>query len=292
LNFAQPLSDLITARTSTRVYQNRPIPPDVLDRLQQAAACLPAAPFGSSTRFEILAAVDDTRTELRGLGTYGGIQNAMAFIVGAVQSGPRDLEDYAYRLEHLVLLAADLGLGSCWLGGSFTRSSFSRRIHPREDESLPAVISLGIPQSPAIPPSGALLPDDPSIRRLPWNSLFFDGDWSHPFTPATDPEFAPVLEMVRRAPSAKNYQPWRWLRTTDSNWHLFIQRTPGYRHGLLATLLAVEDLQRLDMGIAMAHFDLAVASIHRAGAWNILPDDDRPAGPGMEYIGSWQPIHA
>lgn len=288
MNFDHTLEQLVRMRHSTRVYDPTPIQADVLAKLNAAAAEMTAGPFGSSLRMDVLAAAGSDRAELRGLGTYGGIQNAMGFLAGAVQPGERDLEDYAYQMEKLVLLATDLGLGTCWLGGNFTPSSFGRRMHLTGHEVLPAVISLGLPTTPPVEITGSLVYDEPGARRLPWNGMFFDGDWQHPFTPASAGGYAFALEMVRLAPSAKNHQPWRLLRN-GTGWHLFLQRTPGYREGFIMTILGVKDLQRLDMGIAMAHFDLAMAATGMSGAWKNQPEEARLAGDRMEYIATFTP---
>ena len=48
-------------------------------------------------------------------------------------------------MEKAILYATGLGLGSCWLGGTFRRSRFAERISARSDEIVPAVASLGYP---------------------------------------------------------------------------------------------------------------------------------------------------
>jgi len=53
--------------------------------------------------------------------------------------------DLGYCLEKVVLEVTALGLGSCWLGGTFRRSRFARRIKLADDELLPVVIPLGYP---------------------------------------------------------------------------------------------------------------------------------------------------
>jgi hypothetical protein len=55
---------------------------------------------------------------------------------------------------------------------------------------------------------------------------------------------------VRIAPSASNKQLWRVVKDGPC-WHIFLQRTPGYRRDPSKTLLDLCDRQRLDLGIAM-----------------------------------------
>ena len=79
-------------------------------------------PLGSQAHFALVAAAPGDASALKRLGTYGFIKGATGFIVGAVRQAPNDLEDYGYLREQVILYATGLGLGTCWLGGTFTRS--------------------------------------------------------------------------------------------------------------------------------------------------------------------------
>jgi nitroreductase len=73
--------------------------------------------------------------------------------------------------------------------------------------------------------------------------------------------------MVRIAPSASNKQPWRIVQTGNA-WHFYLQRTKRYGKGtLLFKFLRLADLQRVDMGIAMCHFELTARSLGLQGHW-------------------------
>jgi len=41
--------------------------------------------------------------------------------------GDKNLEDFGYLMEEAILFATGLGLGTCWLGGSFTKSGLPKR---------------------------------------------------------------------------------------------------------------------------------------------------------------------
>ena len=70
-------------------------------------------PLGNPLRFRLAAATEESAEALKGLGTYGFVRGASAFIVGAVSPGDRHLEDYGHALEQLVLLATSRkGYGS------------------------------------------------------------------------------------------------------------------------------------------------------------------------------------
>ena len=239
-------------------------------------------------RFSLVAATEKDRKSLKGLGTYGFIKGAAGFIVGAVEPGPRDMEDYGHGLEQAVLAATDLGLGTCWLGGSFTKSSFARKIGATRSETVPAVVALGY----AAPGSraGRVRQRAGSERRLPPEQLFWDGKPGEVLALSNAAGYAEVLEAVRWAPSASNKQPWRLIRAAET-WHFCLQRTKGYGKGsAVFSLLRLADLQRVDMGIAMCHFELASREHGLVGGWALdQPAFDAPPA-GLEYTASWTSV--
>jgi nitroreductase len=282
--FTQPVTEIIKRRYSCRRYMEAPIAAEQQQRLAEFIASNTVGPLGTPMRFALIAATEQERQALRGLGTYGFIRNPTGFIAGAVGPGDTNLEDFGVLMERIVLFATDLGLGTCWLGGSFTRSSFSRRIDVKDKETIPAVVSTGyIADRDGTPdPIRQIAGGD---RRLPWEALFFDGRWGVPLSRDVAGAYAEPLEMVRLGPSASNKQPWRIVKD-GSRWHLYLQRTPGYPPRLSA-VINLADVQRLDMGIAMCHLALTAAEQGLAGQWQVSdPGLDTP-GDLIEYTVTW-----
>jgi len=286
MNYTTPVDDLIRRRFSCRDYLPSPIPEVARRALGDAAAASGPGPLGTRPRFALIAATDDDATALRGLGTYGFIRGAQGFLVGAATADGAYLEDFGYRMEELVLVATDLGLGSCWLGGTFSRSSFSRRVGATDDERVPAVVAVGVMRDEARARRGFVRMTAGGDRRRPWDELFFDGGFQRPLTRAAAGVWADVLESLRLAPSASNKQPWRVVRA-EGAWHLFLQRTAGYRSGAAKRFLHVEDIQRVDMGIAMCHFALAARAAGREGRWTVDPKLVAPPATAV-YVASWR----
>ena len=291
--------DIIRQRYSARRYQNTPIAVATQVELQSRLEAIHKGPLGTAVRLKLVAAAAGDSQALRGLGTYGFIKNPTGFIVGAVQvnadAGAKEhagskkhaLEDFGYAMERAILEATDLGLGTCWLGGSFSQSRFAKRMDKRADEIVPAVTSVGYAEED----SRTRDPLRQRIRadqRLPWESLFFKGRFDQPLTRESAGVYAEALEMLRLAPSASNKQPWRVVRAGQS-WHFYCQRTPGYGKGsMLFTLLRLADLQRMDIGIAMCHFEMTAREQGLSGAW-VSADPDLPAvDKNTVYITSWQ----
>ena len=286
MHFCRPITDTIEDRFSCRTFVNTPIAEAKRRDLSRVVSSITTGRLGSPLRFELLVATEEDRSALKGLGTYGFISGNTGFIAGAVGAGERNLEDYGYRLEEILLYASSLGLGTCWLGGSFTRSSFAARIALSTSESMPAVIAVGY-----ISERRTLM--DRLIRwaaapssRLSWEQLFFDGSFGRALsTPAAGPYVTP-LKMVQLGPSASNKQPWRVLKQ-GTDWHFYLRRSAGYR-GRGRGVLGVADMQRLDMGIAMSHFELTATEVGLSGTWAIEDPGIELPEELTEYSVTWR----
>jgi hypothetical protein len=278
--------DLIGRRYSCRTYLERPLSLEDRGALADFMATKTLGPLGSAVRFGLIAAEAEDATALRRLGTYGFIKGATGYVVGAVHRGPGDLEDYGYLLEEVILHATGLGLGTCWLGGTFRRSTFTRRFGGvSDDEVIPAVVSTGYPGDDG---TERIREREEGDRRLPPGELFFDGEFWEPLGLHAADGYAGALEAVRVGPSATNKQPWRIVRRGD-HWHFYLMRTRGYGKGsALFRVLRIADLQRVDLGIAMCHFELVAREDGLTGGW-IVADPGLPSpGPGIEYVATWR----
>jgi nitroreductase len=175
------IQDTIQERYSVRAYRKDPIADEKKAALLARLKALQTGPLGSPTRFSLVAADSQDRASLRGLGTYGFIKDPTGFILGAVEVGDHALEDYGYMMEKAVLEATAIGLGTCWLGGSFTQSSFARKMGGA-DEIIP----------PWLPPDTSRL----TRGRKVWSS---PGAGKH--APAREALFSIVLS-TNRSPTA------------------------------------------------------------------------------------------
>jgi hypothetical protein len=281
MTFQQPFSQVVHKRFSCRNYSDSPISKSAFDDLESYIAILPSGPFDGSSHFHLIVANEGDRNALRGLGTYGTIKNPVGFIVGATRHGEMDMEDFGYRMEMIVLKATDLDLSTCWLGGLFTRSAFVKKIGAAKGEILPAICSVGYPAS-----EKSLAQVEQSRRRLGGEALFFADDFTKPLSSDQAGEYAYPLEMLRLAPSARNLQPWRIVKQ-GKNWHFYLQRTQGYHQMVLPAITGISDLQRIDMGIGMAHFETAAHDSSLTGRWQVVDPGIQITNKLMEYSVSW-----
>jgi nitroreductase len=273
--------EAIEKRVSTRAYADRPVEAEVKREIRAWLEANQRGPFGGSLRLELLDFDQLERAEVRSLGTYGIITGARLYIVSAIADTRQARAELGYGLEKVVLEATNLGLGTCWMGGTFRRSNFAGRAGVSPGEIVPVVSPIGYPR-----PKRSLR--ERTIRRLanadqrrPWEELFFDGDLDAPLARERAGALAVPLESVRRAPSASNRQPWRLSLSADrGRAHFFLSRTPGYEK-----MFGGINLQDIDMGIAMCHFELSARELGLAGSWERRPPGLE--GRGTEYIASW-----
>ncbi len=285
--FDHPIAEVIRARFACRAYQRIPVAAEQASRLEVVSASLHAGPLNTPLRFVLALAMPHDPKALRSLGTYGLIRDPAGFIIGAVRPGPSSLEDFGYGMEYLVLYATSLGIDTCWLGGNFTKGSFAKRIGATGDEFVPGVVSIGY-AADQIRSRDPLRLRVKSDTRRPWSDLFFESDFTTPLSQETAGAYALPLEMTRLSPSGHNYQPWRILRDED-RYYFYLQRTPGYGpDSPMFRLLGVADLQRVEMGIAMCHFELAARELGVEGHWERQEPDLRKGDVSPEYVVTWR----
>ena len=83
---------------------------------------------------------------------------------------------------------------------------------------------------------------------------------------------------MRLAPSAVNKQPWRVIVNGGAA-HFYCKRSKGFSSG--GTL----DMQMIDMGIALCHFELAAKE---CGLKAAFVQADPHLTDDMEYVGSYR----
>ena len=273
--------EAIRRRISVRTYSEVPIEEDKKQAAVDLLRANTEGPFGQTVRLALIDFAEMERDEVRKLGTYGVIRGARLYIVSAVKEGRGAMEDLGYCFEKVILGATSLGLGTCWMGGTFRRSSFAKRIGASEGEIVPAVSPIGYAGDGRSVAEVLLRRFAGSDGRKPWRELFFDGGMATPLAKEAAGSYATALECVRLGPSASNNQPWRVLRQGDGIFHFYLKRTPGYDK-----LMRSVDLQLVDMGIALSHFELAARETGLAGGW-MQSAPDLEAG-SLRYVLSWR----
>lgn len=271
----------IRIRTSSRSYDKRPVEPEKRKQIEDYLSSNKKGPFGSTVRFQLFGFAEGGQDQTKNLGTYGVIKGARLFIVGSVINADKAMEDYGYCMEKNILMVTSLGLGTCWLGGTFKRSSFAKKIGLSANEIMPAVSPVGYATEKKTLTDSLFKFLARSKTRKSWKELFYSNDFNTPLRESDAGRYATCLEAVRLAPSASNQQPWRILKKEESNiFHFYLKRTKTY-----AKAIKRIDLQKVDIGIAMCHFELAARELGLTGSWQQQGNQTNPED--KEYIVSW-----
>ncbi len=255
MEYNSPITEIIPKRRSWRKYKTSSIEDSKIEELEDFIEKLDINPFSGICRFEILKLEDISRVNQ--YASYGIIKGASYYIVGIVPRSEYDLEYFSYFLEAIILKATELDLGTCWLGGTVRRDKLKNDINLERDERIPAISPLGYPDDPGLIRS-ILRSSLKAKSRNPWEEIFFEEKETN-FSPLDKyllGDYATCLEMVRLGPSAKNGQPWRIIKEEQkNNFHFYRANSHQYA--------------RLDIGIAVCHFDLTRKEKELEGKWEI-----------------------
>jgi nitroreductase len=279
----KPVIDTIQKRYSVRNYNGRRIENEKIHQIREYLDSNKKGPLGSDVRFQIVDGSSYNAHELKKLGTYGLIKGARVFIAGTVNRNKYAMEDFGYCMEKNILMVTDLGIGTCWLGGTLNRSAFAAKLNIADNETIAAVSPIGYAESKNTIKGNIATLIMRSKKRKPVNRIFFNDNINNPLNLEECGDFATVLECVRRAPSAGNMQPWRVIKE-NHRFHFFLHEKVGYNNHRRYEGVR---LQNIDMGIAMAHFDLAASELGLSGKLQIV--DPTLENGNLQYIASWVP---
>ncbi len=270
---ASKIENLIRTRISCRTYDSLPISAQSILKVEEKIETLNQE-AKSKIRFALVSSLNSDRNSKVKLGTYGVMSGAHTFIVAIQDIQKGDPLELGYLFEKLVLFATELGLSTCWLGGTFNRGDFEKSLTLTTDETIPIVSPIGFAKDKRSLLDSAMRFGAGSNNRKSWDELFFENDSKTPLSKENLGKYETALEMVRLGPSASNKQPWRLLKAGD-DFHFYIQRTPGYGE------MIRYDLQLNDLGIAKCHFELMLQESGIKGSWQQL--DLQPTIDGWVY---------
>ena len=278
--FSNKITDTIRSRVSVRTYDKKPLSGDLMKKITEHLKKL-NGPFEARCTFTILDKAEAKQEDNIKLGTYGVIKGASTYIAGVVENKPFCMEQLGYQMEWLILYLTEIGLGTCWLAGTFNRGSFTQAVECKSNELMPVVVPFGYAREKRSMLDSVMRAAAGSAKRKDWSELFYTDSFNNILDKNVKDAYEIPLEMARLAPSASNKQPWRILRKAGI-YHFYICHTPSYNR------MYSYDIQKIDMGIAMLHFEATAREAGLPGGWSISdPGLDTPQH--HEYIVSWIP---
>jgi hypothetical protein len=264
------ITETIMQRRSVRTYTGEPLDEATLQAIREYIAGV-QAPFGAKCRIETISASASASAEAVKLGTYGSIKGAANYLALIIEGDDPIAEvGAAFAFEQVVLFCTTLGLGTCWLGGFFSRGGFTKRLKLRRGERLRIVSPVGYAADKPHLSLLTLFGSSKPTPRKPFEVNFFDHRFGEPLTREQAGAYALPLEMVRLAPSANNKQSWRVVMG-DGKFDFYKSASFGF--------------DNIDLGIALCHFELTCAEAGLKGRFEVRTD--APEVPKVTYVISW-----
>ena len=273
--------ELIKKRRSVRTYKKIDFDGAFTEKINSMLKSYTEGPFGNKVLFSLVEKKQAKDNHKIKLGTYGFISGARYFIASQVKNTLNANIDVGYLLEQIILHLTAMDLGTCWLGGTFSRNDFSDILSSESDTIIPAITPVGYPADLMSVRENIIRWGAKADSRKNWKELFFNDLMAIPLSKEEAGPYEIPLEMLRLAPSASNKQPWRIIKTDDA-FHFYVKRTPGY-----GKISKGVDLQMIDMGIAMAHFELSCCELNLNGYWSNI-DPAIVSSEDVEYCSSWK----
>ncbi len=242
--------EALEKRISVRAYEKKPVPPEIVAELRET---MEEANRAAGLHFQLV----DTNTSQKPAvkltpAMFSGEVYTCALLVGP--EGEIGGEMVGYFSEKLILRAVALGLGTCWVAGTYDRKSVSPEIG--EDEKLWGVIPMGFAAEKT-----------PLLQRTIRSRIrakdrrtedFVESDFPYTSLPAW---IRAGAEAVKAGPSAVNQQPVNIV----------------YKDGLVTMRLWKEKKNEMmynDLGIAKYQFQVGAENAGVRGFWNFGEDGE------------------
>ena len=261
------IEKLVRERRSVRTFDGRELTAEDKEKLCTFIETIDN-PYNLSVEFKLL--------EKMGCPVVVGTE---LYVGAKMKDAPHLNEAFGYAFEKLVLYAQSLGIGTVWIGGTMDRGAFEKAMELGEDEVMPCVSPLGYPAKKMSLRESMMRKGVKADDRLAFEDIVYWNDFEQPMTTDAAGKLLLPLEMVRLAPSAVNKQPWRMV-VMDDIVHFYLQRSKNFIGGKL-------DMQKIDMGIALCHFELMAKELGICTEFTVV-EPNISCKNEAEYIASYK----
>ena len=265
------IQEIIRSRRSVRTFDGNKLRPEDAQKILDFAGKV-ENPYDIPITWKLLD------TKMYGLNSPV-ISGTDVYIAGKMHRTPHAEEAFGYSFEKVVFFAESLGVGTTWIAGTMNRDAFERAMAVTGDEVMPCISPLGYPAKKMSIRETLMRKGVKADSRMNFGELFFDGSFETPLTENKAEKLSAALESVRLAPSAVNKQPWRVVVCGDKV-HFYEKQSRGYvsDNGW--------DIQKIDIGIALCHFELAAKDCGFTAAFEISTPEI-PVRDNLQYIASY-----
>lgn len=196
--------DLLKQRHSVRSYSMEPLTGAAINALRSEVTYINTHEAG--LKFQ-LCLNDSAPFDgfARSYGAFRNVNNYMAAIIDP--SFENAYERAGYFAEQFVIKCTELGLGTCFVGGTFSREHVNAKMEVFE--KIPFVVSLGYPEVSKTTLIGKMTKSLAHLRKRSIRDFYEGDDFEYQNALAKFPWLSTALEALKCAPSALNKQPVR-----------------------------------------------------------------------------------
>ncbi len=157
--------EAIKKRYSCRAYENKPVEQEKLDIIFEAARLAPSAKNLQDWRF-VVVTDESMRQQVAAATNRPDVFSKAGIILAACSNNAETMKcgqriapiDVSIALEHIALQAADLGLGTCWIG-SFDMPVVRQLLQIPDDIEIVELMTIGYPADAYKEPSRVAVQD-------------------------------------------------------------------------------------------------------------------------------------
>lgn len=197
------LSDLL-ARHSVRSYKDAPLPEDAARKIKAEIQFINS--HESGLHFQL---IENDKEPFAGFRrSYGAFRNAQHYIAAAIESEYENAYERAgYYAEQIAVMAVGLGLGTCFVGGTFSRQHSVAQM--RASWSLPFILLIGIPDGGKDSLLARISHSFIHRNDPEWKTFYESNDLTLDNALNLNPDLELALKAVACAPSSLNKRPVR-----------------------------------------------------------------------------------
>ena len=209
------IEKIIKERHSVRNYLDKEIEQEKIDKLNKKIK-----EINEKEKLNIQLIINDKEVFDKFILHYGRLKNCKNYIALIGKKDKLLKEKIGYFGEQIVLLAAELGLNTCWVAGTYKKSSVKAKIN--KDEKLICIIAIGYGTTNGTDRKSKTIEEVSLSKEYP--------DW-----------YKKGIEYALLAPTALNEQKFKFKYIDEST----IKVIPGKG-----------PMTKIDLGIVKYHFEL------------------------------------
>ncbi|MCR5657342.1 MAG: nitroreductase [Butyrivibrio sp.] len=265
--------ELAKSRKSVRTFDKAKLSDEVLNELKQYTRNI-SNPYDLPVKFVFL---DKDENDL----SSPVLSGEKTYVSGVIKKSEHAAEAFGYSFEDFIMHAHENNIATVWIGAAMPRDKFELATGLAANDLMPCMTPIGYAAKKKSLKETLMRKGVKADSRKNFIDLFFMDDFSNPMSEDKAEELGlkDALVSVQVAPSAVNKQPWR-IVITDNAAHFYIKHDKGFE-------TPDYDVQRIDMGIALYHFEKELLSEGKEVKFEIK-DPGITAPSGVDYVATYR----